>query len=229
MPYRAVIFDLGGVVFPSPFDTFAEYERARGLPERFIRSVVAASSESGAWARLERGELSFAEFCATFDAECTSAGGTVDTADLMAAIGLGVGPRPAMVHAVRAIRERGLKAGALTNNWAREDDPGRSDAAEDAGVTRTPALPELPASSDVFGLFDLVVESAVVGLRKPDPRIYLLACAQLAVEPDETVFLDDLGVNLKPARELGMTTIKVVDAEAVLGELEAVLGFVVRP
>jgi putative hydrolase of the HAD superfamily len=216
MSYRAVIFDLGGVVFPSPFDAFAEYERARELPERFIRNVVAASSESGAWACLERGELSFVEFCAAFDAECVAAGGTVDTADLMAAIGAGFGPRPPMLRAVQIIRERGLKTGALTNNWARDGAP------DPAGVTDRPGL------SDVVGLFDVVVESAVVGLRKPDPRIYRFACERLAVEPADVIFLDDLGINLKPARELGMTTIKVVDPDAALAELEAVLGFAVR-
>src|SRR4051812_45361901 len=118
MPFRAVIFDLGGVVFPSPFDVFAAYEREHGLPDRFIRGVVAASADHGAWARLERSEVRFDEFCVAFAAECAAAGGTVDAADLMREIGHGFEPRPAMVAAIEAIRAHGLKVGALTNNWA---------------------------------------------------------------------------------------------------------------
>lgn len=211
MAWRAVIFDLGGVVLPSPFDTFAEYERTHGLPDRFIRTVVASSADHGAWARLERGEVDLAEFAEAFAAECAAAGGTVDALELMAAIGAGSGPRPEMIAAIRTIRERGLRTGALTNNWA-------------------PAVPvpeAVPGNgfAGLGDLFDTIVESAVEGLRKPDRRIYELACARLDVTPVETVFLDDLGVNLKPARALGMTTIKVVEPGAALEELSEVLGF----
>ncbi len=209
MTLRAVIFDLGGVVFPSPFDAFAAYERDHDLPDRFIRGVVAASADHGAWARLERSELTFDEFAVEFSEECAHAGGAVDAADLMRAIGQGFEPRPAMVQAITAIRDRGLKVGALTNNWAA--------SSEDRGAT--------PNALGHMGKFDVVVESAVEGLRKPDPRIYELACARLEIAPDEAVFLDDLGVNLKPARALGMTTIKVSDPTTALTELTAVLGF----
>jgi putative hydrolase of the HAD superfamily len=209
VPFRAVIFDLGGVVFPSPFDAFAEYERNHGLPDRFIRNVVAASADHGAWARLERSELSFEEFGTAFEAECSAAGGTVDAVELMRGIGQGFAPRPAMVAAIEAIRAHGLKVGALTNNWA---------PSESTSETGPHALGRL-------GGFDVVVESAVEGLRKPDPRIYHLVCERLSVTPDEAVFLDDLGVNLKPARALGMTTIKVADPGTALAELASVLGF----
>jgi putative hydrolase of the HAD superfamily len=204
--YRAVIFDLGGVVFPSPIDAFRRYEEEHGLPHRFLSEVVLTDPEGGAWARLERGELTVSEFCAAFEAECAAAGQPVDADDLMAAIGGGFEPRPEMVTALRTIRARGLRTGALTNNWVAEESSER-------GIT---ALGDL---------FDTVVESAVEGLRKPDPRIYELACARLDVTPDESVFLDDLGVNLKPARALGMTTIKVADPRAAVAELAAVLGF----
>jgi putative hydrolase of the HAD superfamily len=209
MTFRAVIFDLGGVVFPSPFDGFASYERDHGLPDRFIRSVVAASADHGAWARLERSEVTFDEFATAFSAECAEAGGTVDAVDLMREIGRGFEPRPAMVDAIDAIRKHGLKVGALTNNWA------------PSGTQPDTA----PSALGHMGRFDVVVESAVEGLRKPDPRIYELVCERLAVEPTETVFLDDLGVNLKPARALGMTTIKVEDPATALHELAGVLGF----
>jgi putative hydrolase of the HAD superfamily len=203
--FEAVVFDLGGVVYPSPLDVFRAYEREHGLPDRFLSEVVLADPQHGAWSRLERGELGFDEFCDAFDAECAARGGTVSARDLMAAVGERLEPRPAMVSAIHAIKQHGLKTGALTNNWA--DDPGRERV------------------WPVTDWFDVVVESAVEGLRKPDPRIYRLVCDRLSVAPSATVFLDDLGANLKPARELGMTTIKVAEPEAALAELEAVLGF----
>jgi putative hydrolase of the HAD superfamily len=211
--YRAVIFDLGGVVFPSPFDAFATYERDHDLPDRFIRSVVAASAEHGAWARLERGELTMSEFHDAFTAECEKAGGAVDAAELMGAVTAGFGPRPAMVAAIAGIRDAGLRTAALTNNWA-VDDNSRDDGAPDTAR----------GIDGLADMFDVVVESAVVGLRKPDVKIYELTCNRLGVAPAETVFLDDLGVNLKPARALGMQTIKVVDADRALAELGEVLG-----
>lgn len=200
-----MVFDLGGVVFPSPLDVFRAYERDHGLPHRFLSEVVLADPEHGAWSRLERGELSFDEFCDAFDAECAAHGGAVSARELMGAVRVGLDARPGMVTAIAAIRRHGLKTAALTNNWA--DDP---------ASRRT---------SPVTDWFDVVVESAVEGVRKPDPRIYELVCARLDVSPPATVFLDDLGANLKPARELGMTTIKVADADAALAELAAVLGF----
>jgi putative hydrolase of the HAD superfamily len=204
--YEAVVFDLGGVVFPSPLDVFRAYENEHGLPHRFLSEVVLANPDHGAWGRLERGELTLEQFCDAFDAECAAHGQSVDSRDLMQAVGAGLEPRPAMVAAICAIRARGLKTAALTNNWS--DEGGRREA------------------SPTEDWFDVVVESAVEGLRKPDPRIYLLVCDRLAVAPGVTVFLDDLGANLKPARELGMTTIKVAEPDAALAELESLLGFV---
>jgi putative hydrolase of the HAD superfamily len=206
MRYEAVVFDLGGVVYPSPLDAFRAYEQEHGLPDRFLSEVVLADPEHGSWSRLERGELGFEEFCDAFDAECAARGGTVSARDLMAAVAAGLEARPAMVAAITSIRDHGLKTAALTNNWA--DHPSNTDRVRSTG-----------------DWFDLMVESAIEGIRKPDPRIYQLVCDRLGVSPKETVFLDDLGANLKPARELGMTTIKVAEPEAALAELEAVLGF----
>jgi putative hydrolase of the HAD superfamily len=203
--YEAVVFDLGGVVYPSPLDVFRAYEREHGLPDRFISEVVLADPEHGAWSRLERGELGFDEFCDAFDAECAARGGAVSARELMKGVAERLDPRPVMVTAIGAIRRHGLKTGALTNNWA--DDPASKRA------------------SPVTDWFDVVVESAVEGMSKPDPRIYRLVCERLHVAPEASVFLDDLGANLKPARDLGMTTIKVADPETAVAELEAVLGF----
>jgi len=206
MRYEAVVFDLGGVVFPSPLDVFRAYERDHDLPHRFLSEVVLTDPEHGAWSRLERGELNFDEFCDAFDAECAAHGGAVSARELMDAVRVGLDARPEMVTAIGAIRRRGIKTAALTNNWA--DDPARTDRA-----------------SPTDDWFDVMVESAVEGLRKPDPRIYALVCERLDVSPSGTVFLDDLGANLKPARELGMTTIKFAEPDAALAELEDVLGF----
>lgn len=206
MRYRAVLFDLGGVVLDSPLHVIAAYERELGIPAGFVNRVVVETGPEGAWSRLERGELGMAGFVRDFDEECRGAGERFSSAELMARIA-GCGPRPAMLEAIRRIREAGLRVGALTNNWS--DPEARGEPARDA---------------DLRELFDAFVESSVVGLRKPDPRIYQHACRELSVEPAESVFLDDIGRNLKTARALGMTTIKVETPEAALRELASHLG-----
>jgi putative hydrolase of the HAD superfamily len=210
MPYRAVIFDLGGVVFPSPFEAFDTYDHGNDLKKGTMRALIRVSSETGAWAALERGELSMDEFIVALEAEALAAGFILDARRLMGLIGSSLGPRPEMAHAIRVIRQHGLRTAALTNNWA--DEKQRSSP---SGLRET-------------GLFDVIVESAVEGLRKPDPRIYALALARLNVLASESVFLDDLGMNLKPARNMGMATIKVVDPDDALAELETILGFPLR-
>jgi putative hydrolase of the HAD superfamily len=201
-----VLFDMGGVVMESPLHAIARYEYERGLPPNSINRVVAAAGESGAWARLERGELTVASFCAPFEADCRAHGLEVDGAAIMAAIAAAGVPRAAMLEAIRRLRGHGLRVGALTNNWRRE-------GPEDDVIPH-----------HLRDHFDVFVESRLVGLRKPDPRIYVLACERLGVEPTRTAFLDDIGGNLKPARSLGMTTIKVDDPETALRELGALVG-----
>jgi FMN phosphatase YigB (HAD superfamily) len=125
--YRAVIFDLGGVVMPSPMESFRAYERRKGLPHRFISEVVVNGGEHGAWSQLERGELSLDEFADAFDAECAAAGGRIVTRELLAELATGAGPRAPMVTAIGAIRDRGLRTAALTNNWRAPDDTGDLD------------------------------------------------------------------------------------------------------
>lgn len=206
--FRAVIFDLGGVVMDSPLHAIAAYERELGIPEGHVNRVVIATGSQGAWSRLERGELSLDAFYAAFDRECEAAGHALSAREMMERIGAHSKPRPEMLEAIARIRARGLRAGALTNNW-KGDETG----------SRTESLGEH---------FDVLVESAVVGLRKPDPRIYQLACRELQVSAAESVFLDDIGRNLKAARALGMATIKVDDAGRALDELAELLGFPLR-
>ena len=201
-----VLFDMGGVVMESPLHAIARYERERGLPPNSINRAIITAGEAGAWARLERGELTVATFCAPFEADCRAQGVDVDGAGVMAAISEAGVARPVMLEAIRRLRARGLRVGALTNNWKRE-------GPDDDVIPH-----RLRAQFDVF------VESRLVGLRKPDPRIYVLACRELGVEPSRTAFLDDIGGNLKPARALGMATIKVDEPERALAELGSLLG-----
>lgn len=205
MSPRAVVFDLGGVVLGSPLQAIAAYERERGLPAGCVNRTVAETAPHGAWSRLERGELGMEAFFDAFEAECAGRGHPLSARELFCRMAAAAEPRPEMLEAVATIRRRGLRAGALTNNWGDGDGTG--------------VLAEH---------FDVFLESRVLGLRKPDPEIYRHACRALEVEPPEAVFLDDIGRNLKPARALGMHTIKVDDPGEALDALEAVLGFPLR-
>ncbi|HXQ75589.1 MAG TPA: HAD-IA family hydrolase [Acidimicrobiales bacterium] len=205
LPIEAVLFDFGGVLSTSPFDAFEDHERSHGLPAGFIRSLNAANHHHNAWARLERNDIGFDQFCAEFEAEAVAAGGRLDARALFATMAGEM--RPGMLEAVRRCHEH-FKTGLLTNNFI-------------TPLTTT-------RHHDVLDLFDVVVQSAVVGVRKPDPRFYLLACDELGIRPTAAVFLDDLGVNLKPARALGMRTIKVVEPADALVELEALVGIPLR-
>jgi putative hydrolase of the HAD superfamily len=206
MAYRAVIFDLGGVVLGSPLHAIAAYEREIGIPKGFVNRVVVDTGPRGAWSRLERGELSMEAFHPAFEADCEARGHRLSAAEMMSRIHAAAEPRPAMLEAVRRIRMRDVVAAALTNNWA----PARG-----GGGT----------GSDLRPRFDYFIESSQIGLSKPDRRIYRYTCELIGIEPGETVFLDDIGRNLKPARELGMTTLKVDDPDASLAELSDLLGF----
>lgn len=203
MKPQAVVFDVGGVVVDSPLQAINRYERDHELGHNAINHAIVDAGETGAWSRLERGELAMDDFFAPFEADCEAAGLAVDGRRVMEYIASGAGPRPQMLAAIRRLRERELRVAALTNNWPSEE----------------------RAENPLREYFDVFVESSVVGLRKPDPRIYELCCSQLSVPLDASVFLDDIGRNLKAARALGMTTIKVEDPDRALRELEAIVGF----
>jgi putative hydrolase of the HAD superfamily len=210
---RAVLFDVGGVIFSSPFEAFARYERDHDLPPDFIRTLNATNPDRNAWAHLERSDVSFDEFCDLFEAEAKEAGGVLDARDVLACLSGDI--RPEMLDAIRRCRER-LKTAMLTNNFV---------AQREAEAETEPTGRHI---DDLARLFDVVIESSKVGVRKPDPRFYAMACDELGIEPHEAVFLDDLGINLKPAREMGMTTIKVVEPMQAIADLEAVVGFPLR-
>ena len=204
---RAVLWDFGGVILSSPFEAFATYERGSGLPEGFLRGLNATNPDTNAWARLERSEVDLAGFAELYEAEAAAAGHRIDAGAVLALLSGEL--RPAMVQALRRIRGEGLVQACLTNNVAGMEG----------------ARPELV---EVMEIFDAVLESSKLGVRKPDPRFYDLALEAVDVGPTEAVFLDDLGINLKPAKAMGMTTIKVTSAEQALHDLEAVLGFPLR-
>jgi putative hydrolase of the HAD superfamily len=201
----AVFWDFGGVILTSPFEAFNEYERTHDLPLDFIRSVNAVDPDSNAWARIERQEMTPAEFDVAFADESERAGHRVPGADVLGLLAGAV--RPEMVTALDRVIDAGYVVACLTNNVAAEP---RADVA------------------DVMARFHHVVESSKVGCRKPEPAFYAQACAIAGVDPTEVVFLDDLGINLKPAREIGMTTIKVLAADQAISDLERVLGLPLR-
>jgi putative hydrolase of the HAD superfamily len=203
---RAALFDFGGVILSSPFDAFAAYEADHDLPPGFLRRVNATDPDTNAWAQLERGDVDLDQFADLFSAEAEALGHPVDGHEVLALLQGEV--RPAMVEAVRRCGER-LITGLLTNNFLAANGRGMQDS----------------QVAHVIELFDAVIESSRVGVRKPDPVFYEIACESLDIAPHEAVFLDDLGVNLKPARAMGMVTIKVGDPAAAIAELETVVGF----
>ena len=205
--FEAVIWDFGGVLTSSPFEAFARFETERGLPADIIRRTNAANHLENAWAKFERAEVDVEAFDQLFADESRTLGAEVRGRDVLPLLSGDL--RPEMVEALKRVKTR-LKTGCITNN-----------AIGSAGG-RTLYVAE------VMALFDHVIESAKIGLRKPDPRIYRMMVDALGVDPKGCVYLDDLGVNLKPARDMGMTTIKVVNAAQALADLEAATGLSLR-
>lgn len=207
MTIEAVIFDFGGVLTSSPFEAFARFETERSLPIDIIRRTNAANHLENAWAKFERAEVDIDTFDGLFAEESRALGAEVRGRDVLPLLQGDL--RPEMVEALKRIKTK-FKTGCITNNLPAN--------AIGSLTGRTLYVAE------VMALFDHVIESAKIGLRKPDPRIYGMMAETLKVDPDNCVYLDDLGVNLKPAREMGMTTIKVVSAAQAIGELEAATG-----
>jgi putative hydrolase of the HAD superfamily len=211
MMLQAVIWDFGGVLTSSPFEAFARFETERGLPADIIRRTNAANHLENAWAKFERAEVDIEAFDRLFATESLALGAEVRGREVLPLLSGDL--RPEMVEALRRIKTR-LKTGCITNNLP----------ANAIGSASGRSL----YIAEVMVLFDHVIESAKIGLRKPDPRIYQMMVEALGVDPKRCVYLDDLGVNLKPARDMGMTTIKVLNAAQAIGELEAATGLVLR-
>ena len=210
MAVEAVIWDFGGVFTSSPFEAFNRLEEEQGLPKDLIRTVNATNPDTNAWALFERNEVDAAGFDRLFLEESTALGHPIRGADVLPRLSGEL--RPRMVAALKACKQH-FKVGCITNNVVSEHSPGQDGAQKAAG-----------AMGQVMPLFDAIIESSKAGMRKPDPRIYLMMCDLLAVQPDVCVYLDDLGINCKPAAGLGMKAIKVVDVDQTLADLAAATG-----
>jgi putative hydrolase of the HAD superfamily len=210
VPIQAVLWDFGGVFTTSPFDAFSRYERERGLPVDIIRRINAANPDTNAWAQIERAEIDAALFDRLFEDEARLLGHVIPGRDVLALLSGDL--RPRVVAAFKACKTR-FKVGCITNNAPTGKGAGMSASSDKAREI-----------AEVFSLFDHVIESSKAGVRKPDPRIYRMMCEALGVNPGSCVYLDDLGINLKPAREMGMTTIKVVSEDQLLADLSKATG-----
>lgn len=211
---RAVLWDFGGVILSSPFEAFNRYEAEIGLPKDFIRSLNARNGDTNAWAKMERSEVSLEGFVELFEEEARQQGHKLDGWRILQSLSGDI--RPQMVEALRRC-SRAFRVACITNNMKHGEGPGMARSADKA-----------QAVAEIMTLFEHVVESSKLGLRKPDPRIYRHACDLLGVQPEECVYLDDLGINLKPARALGMRTIKVGDPDVAIDELQAMVGIQLR-
>ncbi len=221
LPLRAVLWDFGGVILTSPFEAFRRYESAAGLPLDFIRTINSTNPHSNAWALLERSDISPAEFDELFAQESSAHGHRVPGADVLALLSGDI--RPNMVAALDAVIAAGFKTACLTNNMVTTSD--NTVTTNNDTVSNSESSNErASALTAVMNRFDVIVESSKVGVRKPEPRFYEIACEMLDVTPGECVFLDDLGINLKPAAAMGMRTIKVVDPVDAISQLAAITG-----
>ena len=209
--FKAVIWDFGGVFTSSPFDAFARYEAEQGLPRNFIRTVNATNPLDNAWAKLEQSKVSGEEFDSLFREESKALGHEVPGADVLKLLSGSL--RPRVVDALKVCKQHG-KVGCITNN-----------APIGKGASMTNDAEKAAQLAHVFDQFDHLIESSKIGIRKPDPQIYKLMCEALDVAPEDCVYLDDLGINLKPARAMGMTTIKVLGEDQLLEDLKSATGY----
>jgi putative hydrolase of the HAD superfamily len=207
---KAILWDFGGVVTSSPFEAFSRFETERELPRDFIRTVNTRNPDANAWAQLERSDITAAEFSDKFRDEALALGHDISGAEILALLEGQL--RPEMVAALTRLKAR-YRLACLTNNVRSGAGPGMNRDANRAAQV-----------AEVMQLFEFVIESSKVGVRKPEPRFYELACEKLGIMPADAVYLDDLGINLKPARALGMQTIKVVSAAQALADLSSILG-----
>ena len=212
MAVEAVIWDFGGVFTSSPFEAFNRFEAEKGLPKDLIRKVNSTNPDANAWALFERNEVDAAGFDRLFLEESTALGHPVPGREVLPLLSGAL--RPRMVAALKACKAH-FKVGRITNNVVSMHSPGQDEGQRTAG-----------AMGQVMPLFDAIIESSKAGVRKPDPKIYQMMCELLEVKAENCVYLDDLGINCKPAAALGMRAIKVVDVDQTLAELSAATGLI---
>jgi putative hydrolase of the HAD superfamily len=207
---QAILWDFGGVLTTSPFEAFNRYEAERGLPRDFIRQINATNPETNAWAQFESSQVTLDEFDDLFAEESAARGHRVPGRQVIELLSGDI--RPRMVGVLEHCKAH-YQVACITNNVRSGQGPGMASSSKRASQI-----------AEVMALFDLVVESSQEGIRKPNPQIYRLTCERLGVSPEAAVFLDDLGINLKPARALGMQTIKVLDEDQAIVDLAGVTG-----
>jgi putative hydrolase of the HAD superfamily len=209
-PASAILWDFGGVFTSSPFEAFNTLEERVGAPKDFIRQTNAINPDTNAWAKFESNSVSLGEFDVLFANESEARGHRIPGKDVIAMLSGTL--RPRMVEVLKLCKQH-YKVACITNNVKAGEGPGMA-----RGKSKASAVAE------VMAMFDLVVESSVEGVRKPNPEIYRIACDRLGVDCTEAIFLDDLGINLKPAKALGMQTIKVVSQDQAIDDLSALTG-----
>ena len=203
MKYKAIIWDFGGVITSSPFDAFNEFEEVNGLPKDIIRTINSENSDMNAWAQFESNSITIDQFNDLFLKEAKAKGFDIKGRDIIKLLKGSI--RENMVSFLRELKSN-FKLGCITNNVKPSSEENTDNETKEA-----------------MSIFDHVIESSIVGIRKPNPEIYMMSCDALNVSPDQCIYLDDLGINLKPARELGMTTIKVIQPEDAIQEVRNLL------
>ena len=203
MKYKAIIWDFGGVITSSPFEAFNKFEEANGLPKDIIRTINSENSDMNAWAQFESNSITIGVFNDLFLKEAKAKGFDIKGRDIIKLLKGSI--RKNMVSFLRELKSD-FKLGCITNNVKSSSEENNDNETKEA-----------------MSLFDHVIESSIVGIRKPNPEIYMMSCDALKVSPDQCIYLDDLGINLKPARELGMTTIKVIQPEDAIQEVRNLL------
>ena len=203
MKYKAIIWDFGGVITSSPFEAFNQFEEANGLPKDIIRTINSENPDTNAWAKFESNSITIDVFNDLFLKEAKAKGFDIKGRDIIKLLKGSI--RKNMVSFLRELKSD-FKLGCITNNVKSSSEENNDNETKEA-----------------MSLFDHVIESSIVGIRKPNPEIYMMSCDALKVSPDQCIYLDDLGINLKPARELGMTTIKVIQPEDAIQEVKNLL------
>mgnify|MGYP005658499281 FL=1 len=203
MKYKAIIWDFGGVITSSPFEAFNQFEEANGLPKDIIRTINSENPDTNAWAKFESNSITIDVFNDLFLKEAKAKGFDIKGRDIIKLLKGSI--RKNMVSFLRELKSD-FKLGCITNNVKSSSEENNDNETKEA-----------------MSLFDHVIESSIVGIRKPNPEIYMMSCDALKVSPDQCIYLDDLGINLKPARELGMTTIKVIQPEDAIQEVRNLL------
>ena len=203
MKYKAIIWDFGGVITSSPFEAFNQFEEANGLPKDIIRTINSENPDTNAWAKFESNSITIDQFNDLFLKEAKAKGFDIKGRDIIKLLKGSI--RENMVSFLRELKAD-FKLGCITNNVKPSSEENTDNETKEA-----------------MSIFDHVIESSIVGIRKPNPEIYMMSCDALNVSPDQCIYLDDLGINLKPARELGMTTIKVIQPEDAIQEVRNLL------